>query len=239
MGRGSDRCSRACRNENVVSWGTLPVCSPAARERLVAVSRPRHRPLAREAEAELHRFDAEFGDRLTAYGPILLRSEAASSSQIENLTAAARQIFTAELGGKGARNAAEIAANTRAMISALDLSADLSAASICEMHRALMAGQIRHTPGQYRTEPVWIGTRADSPLGASYVAPDHARVPELMDDLSSFAQRDDIPGLIHVSVAHAQFETIHPFTDGNGRTGRALAQAMLRRHQITRNHPST
>lgn len=101
--------------------------------------------LAGGAEAELHRFDSEFGDLLADYGPILLRSEAASSSQIENLTASARQIFTAELGGKGARNAEEIAANTNALVSALELSSDLSAESIREMHRVLMGASSTHS----------------------------------------------------------------------------------------------
>lgn len=190
--------------------------------------------LAREAEHELARFDEDCGHRLAAYGPILLRSEAASSSQIENLTASARQVFTAELGGKGARNASEIVANTRAMITALELSENLDTASIREMHRVLMADQQRHTPGDYRTEPVWIGLNANSPIGAEYVAPPAEHVPELMTDLAAYCGRRDIPALVHLATAHAQFETIHPFSDGNGRTGRALAQAMLRRSRVTR-----
>ncbi|QIM17381.1 Fic family protein [Leucobacter insecticola] len=190
--------------------------------------------LAREAELELARFDTEVGLRLAAFGPILLRSEATSSSQIENLTASARQIFTAELGGRVARNASEVAANTRAMLAALELSDELSSESMREMHRVLMEGQDRHTPGDFRAQSVWIGSRAYSPIGASYVAPAASRVPELMSDLAAFCERDDMPALVHVAVAHAQFETIHPFSDGNGRTGRALAQAMLRRSQVTR-----
>lgn len=190
--------------------------------------------LAREAEHELARFDEDCGHRLAAYGPILLRSEAASSSQIENLTASARQVFTAELGGKGARNASEIVANTRAMITALELSENLDTASIREMHQVLMEGQPRHTPGEYRTEPVWIGSSASSPIGAEYVAPPAEQVSELMTDLAVYCGRRDIPALVHLATAHAQFETIHPFSDGNGRTGRALAQAMLRRSRVTR-----
>ncbi|MHA3725051.1 Fic family protein [Leucobacter sp. HY1910] len=190
--------------------------------------------LAREAEQELARFDAECGYRLAAFGPILLRSEAASSSQIENLTASARQIFTAELGGRGARNAAEIVANTRAMMAALELSDSIDVEAIRQMHRVLMYDQPRHTPGEYRGEAVWIGSSAYSPIGATYVAPAENRVPELMQDLAAFCGRSDLPGLVHMSIAHAQFETIHPFSDGNGRTGRALAQAMLRHSGITR-----
>src|SRR5690606_28165904 len=89
--------------------------------------------------------------------------------------------------------------------------------------------------GRWREEPVWIGTRSDSPIGADYVAPEHTLIGKLMDDLVEFMQRFDLPALVTVSIAHAQFETIHPFTDGNGRTGRALAQSLLRHRQVTRN----
>ncbi|MEV8338964.1 Fic family protein [Leucobacter sp. NPDC077196] len=172
---------------------------------------------------------------MRAFAPILLRSEAAASSQIENLTASARQIFTAELGGAGKRNAGDIVANTRSMETAIGLSGDLSPAAITDMHRVLMNGQPRHTPGEFRDQPVWIGKSAVSPIGAIYVAPDHRRVPSLVADLVAFARRYDTPPLVQIAIAHAQFETIHPFSDGNGRTGRALAQAMLRRRRLTRN----
>jgi Fic family protein len=56
-----------------------------------------------------------------------------------------------------------------------------------------------------------------------------------MDDLVAFMGRLDIPVLAHVAIAHAQFETIHPFPDGNGRTGRAIVQAMLRHREVTTN----
>ncbi|MFE4467473.1 Fic family protein [Leifsonia sp. NPDC056824] len=189
---------------------------------------------AEEADRELSRFDAELGSRVSAFAPVLLRSEAASSSQIENLTASARAIFSAELGGKTGRNAQEIAANTRSLQAALDLSKDISVDAILTMHEVLLHDQPRHTPGEWRQEAVWIGTRSDSPLGAEFVAPASERVPALVDDLVAFADRPDVPSLVAIAVAHAQFETIHPFTDGNGRTGRALAQAMLRHRGITR-----
>lgn len=206
---------------------------------MIATLAPRATPdveeLAQEAEDELHRFDSEHGEKMRGFAPILLRSEAAASSQIENLTASARQIFTAELGGTGKRNASEIVANTRSMERAISLSADLSPNSMAQMHHVLMQDQAHHTPGEIRDQPVWIGKNASSPVGAVYVAPDYKRVPNLLTDLAVFAQRYDIPALVQVAVAHAQFETIHPFSDGNGRTGRALAQAMLRRRRLTRN----
>ncbi|CAN5237487.1 Fic family protein [soil metagenome] len=190
---------------------------------------------AEDAARELSRFDAELGHRVAAFGPVLLRSEAAASSQIEQLTASARAIFTAELGGRGARNATLIAANTASLQSAIEAADTISPEAIRHMHAVLMAGQPRHTPGEWRTEAVWIGTSSQSPIGANYVAPRWERVPELIDDLVAFASRVEVPPLVLTAVAHAQFETIHPFTDGNGRTGRALAQAILRHRAVTRN----
>ncbi len=190
---------------------------------------------AAEAERELTRFDAELGNSVASFAPVLLRSEAASSSQIENLTASARAIFSAELGAKTGRNAVQIAANTRAMQAAIELSHDVTSDAIREMHAVLMESEPRHTPGRWRDTAVWIGARTDSPIGASFVAPHHGRVPALIDDLTAFASDTRVPPLVSVAVAHAQFETIHPFTDGNGRTGRALAQSLLRHRGVTRN----
>ena len=190
---------------------------------------------AEEATNELSRFDAELGERVAGFAPVLLRSESSSSSQIENLTASARQIFAAELGAKTGQNAALVAANTRALQAALDLSSDVTAEKVNDMHRVLMAATPRHTPGRYRDEQVWIGARADSPHGASFVPPHHTRIAPLMDDVVQFARRWDVPALTSVAITHAQFETIHPYTDGNGRTGRALAQSMLRYRRVTRN----
>jgi Fic family protein len=190
---------------------------------------------AEDATRELSRFDAELGHRVAAFGPVLLRSEAAASSQIEQLTASARAIFTAELGGRGARNATLIAANTASLQSAIETADAISPEAIRQMHAILMVEQPRHTPGEWRTEAVWIGTSSQSPIGADYVAPRWERVPEAIDDLVAFTSRVEVPPLVLTAVAHAQFETIHPFTDGNGRTGRALAQAILRHRAVTRN----
>lgn len=196
---------------------------------------PDVRTIAEDALMELSRFDAELGDRVAAFGPVLLRSEAASSSHIEQLTASARQILTAELGVRASRNAEQIIANTQAMQAAIDLSDEVNPDAVRAMHEVLMKGQDRHTPGKWRTDPVWIGTGAESPAHAEFVGPDARHILPLLDDLSWFARRGDIQPLVLVAVAHAQFETIHPFSDGNGRTGRAFVQALLRHHGVTRN----
>ncbi len=191
--------------------------------------------VAEQATIDLTAFDAEQGTRMSHFAPVLLRSEAAASSQIENLTASARSVFSADLGIKTGQNAQMIAANTHAMSAALDLAQDISPESILSMHRALMANQPRHTPGEFRDEPVWIGTSSASPLKAEYVAPRHERIPELVEDLTSFARRLDVQPIHSIAISHAQFETIHPFTDGNGRTGRALVASLLRHRGVLQN----
>ncbi|MCG7606245.1 MULTISPECIES: Fic family protein [Mycobacterium] len=186
------------------------------------------------ASREIGRFDAELGGEIAPFAAVLLRSESAASSQIENLTASARAIGEAELpGGKAKRNAEVIVANTAAMQAAIALSDAVDANAILTMHRALMVNDPRHTPGEFRTEPVWIGG-GSTPIGATFVGPRHELIPGAIGDLIAFAQRADIPALPQIAVSHAQFETIHPFTDGNGRTGRALVQAMLRNKDMTR-----
>lgn len=187
-----------------------------------------------DASHEIARFDAELGGEIAPFVSLLLRSESAASSRIENLTASARSIAEAELPGvAGKHNAELIVANTAAMQAAIFLAETIDAKAILAIYAALMHNESRHTPGRWRTEPVWIGG-GNSPLTAQFVPPNHARVPAAIDDLLTYMQRDDVPLLAQVAVAHAQFETIHPFTDGNGRTGRALVQAMLRNKGLTR-----
>nr|WP_308161785.1 Fic family protein [Mycolicibacterium goodii] len=189
---------------------------------------------AEDVSLAITRFDAELGAEIAPFSAVLLRSESAASSRIENLTASARSIAEAELpGGKGKANAEQIVANTAAMTAAIELSDRVDADAILAMHAALMVGQSRHAPGRWRTEQVWIGG-GNSPLGAMFVPPRPERVPFAIDDLIAFAARDDVALLAQIAVAHAQFETIDPFTDGNGRTGRALVQSMLRNKGLTR-----
>lgn len=190
---------------------------------------------AEEASNEITRFDAELGDEIAPFSAVLLRSESAASSNIENLTASARAIAEAEaLGDTSRRNAAEIVSNTEAMKAAIALADQIDENAILAMHSALMRDSNPATAGQWRAEPVWIGGGNFGPRGADYIAPHHSRVPDTIADLLAFTRRADVPALPQIAIAHAQFETIHPFTDGNGRTGRALIQAMLHHKRLTR-----
>lgn len=183
--------------------------------------------------AEVTRFDAEMGTRTAPFAAVLLRSESASSSEIEQLTASPKSIALAEIGGRAGPNARLIVANTRAMEAAIALSGHLDVSAIVAMQSALLAETRLDFVGGWRDRPVWIGGGAISPHTASFVPPHHERVDELMDDLMAFCRRTDWPVLPQVAIAHAQFETIHPFPDGNGRTGRALIHSMLHRLGVT------
>ncbi|WP_417218106.1 Fic family protein [Arthrobacter sp.] len=191
---------------------------------------------AEDALTELARFDAEYGRRTAPFASILLRSESASSSEIEQLTAHPKSIALAELGGKAGSNARLVVANVRAMEAAIELSPGLDTAAIIVMQKALLEDTHPEYTGTWRNQQVWVGGgMANSPHSASFVPPHHERVPALMEDLVSFCQRTDVPLMAHIAVAHAQFETIHPFPDGNGRTGRALVHSLLHRFGVTRN----
>jgi Fic family protein len=191
--------------------------------------------LADDASVEIARFDAELGAEVAPFASVLLRSESASSSMIENLTSGAKAIALAELGSTEKRNATEIVGNVGAMRAALALADRLDADAILAMHAALMGAVHPGMAGRWRAEQVWIGGTSFGPHAASFVPPHHEHVPALIDDLVRFARRTDVPLLARAAVAHAQFETVHPFPDGNGRTGRALINAMLRGHGLTKN----
>jgi Fic family protein len=190
-----------------------------------------------DARAEITRFDAElsrdFDGEFAPMASVLLRTESASSSQIENITAGARALSLAELGlTKYGSNAKLVLANVEAMNRALATPASpgetLTREAILAIHEALMVGQDHADPGRFRTQQVWIGGKDYSPHEAAFVPPHHERVEQAITDLCSFAGRTDMPLVAQAAIAHAQFETIHPFNDGNGRTGRALVHVMLR-----------
>ncbi|GAA2484504.1 Fic family protein [Terrabacter carboxydivorans] len=180
-----------------------------------------------EATRLLAAFDAGGAGEIAPFASVLLRSESAASSQIENLTSSSRALAEAEIGEGNRANAGVILANVRTMQAALDLAGRLDEEAVLAMHRALMSQQVLHAPGRWRDQQVWVGGSALHPGDADYVPPVAPDVPPLMADLVTFMDRDDLPPLALAALAHAQFETIHPFTDGNGRTGRALLHSVL------------
>jgi len=196
---------------------------------------------AADALMEIARFDAELSatdlgheGEFAPLAAILLRTESASSSQIENVTAGAKALAMATIDEKAGPNAQLVAANVVAMQRAVEMADDLTVDTLLAAHAALMEGYEYAQPGRFRTAQVWIGGAAPTPHTATFVPPHADRVGSAMADLLAFCDRTDIAVLPLVSLAHAQFETIHPFADGNGRTGRALVHVLLRRAGATR-----
>lgn len=199
--------------------------------RPVSLSPEIERRLA-EVESAVTRFDQTQASRGFDLPALLLRSESSSSSQIERLTSSVRNVALAELSDKAPTNARLIARNVEAMRKAIEIGSDISIRSICDIHDTLM----RDTGAEFglRDEQVWIGGTPYSPHDAQYVPPASNRVRTCLDDLVAFAQRDDIAPIAKAALFHAQFETIHPFTDGNGRTGRTLLHCMLASDEVLR-----
>jgi hypothetical protein len=124
--------------------------------------------LEAEATAEIARFDAEVGAELAPFAVVLLRSESASSSMIENVTSGARAIVLAEMGSTEKRNAQQIVGNVAAMRAALDLADDVDEQAVLAMHDALLRTVDPGIAGRWRAEQVWIGGDSYGPHGAEY-----------------------------------------------------------------------
>lgn len=169
----------------------------------------------------------------------LLRSESVASSRIEGLDMTHARLARARYGNaREDKKAREVIANIDAMRRAIELGAGtevLGVEAICDIHRALIRGEtLRGKPyaGLIRDEQNWIGGNDRNPVGAIFVPPPQDYVRPLLDDLAQFIARDDMDPLSQAAIAHGQFETIHPFLDGNGRVGRALVYAILRRRGL-------
>lgn len=187
-----------------------------------------------EAATALARVDATLSaSGFHALPAVLMRTESTSSSQIERLTASARSLAIAELGEATGDNALSVVAHVRAMQTALGWSRAVDTGALVDIHDVLIKPDPVHASG-IRKEQVWIGGEGTGPHRADFVPPHHSRIPDAMADLDTFIARADMPIIAQVAIAHAQFETIHPFTDGNGRTGRTLIHMMLRDAGLTR-----
>lgn len=155
---------------------------------------------------------------------LLLRAEGVASSYIEGLRTPLADVAAAEVGEISNATAVWVADNLTAVRYALDGSGDnLTIQAIHEWHRLLMGPSGRlpeEMVGAFRTAQSWIG--GTSPRTASFVPPPPDRVADLMVDLVSFVNAEWVDPVTQAAVAHAQFETIHPYGDGNGRIGRIL-----------------
>lgn len=195
-----------------------------------------------DAERAIALLDAEASALVDteALARLLLRAEAVASSKIEGLEVGPRRLLRAEadreLGGRPLdTTAAEVLGNVDAMVAALGSASRpaLGVQDLLDIHKRLLAGtSLAAHGGQMREVQNWIGGSAHNPCSAEFIPPPPDRVPGLLEDLLRFCDSEDLPAVTQAAIAHAQFETIHPFIDGNGRTGRALIHLVLRRRLL-------
>jgi Fic family protein len=170
-------------------------------------------------------------DPQTLIGPSL-RREALASSRIEGTQASLSDVLRAEVGAAGGEDTAEVERYLAAAKRGYDLMERLpiTGRMIRELHEILLRGgrgQTR-TPGEFRRSPVWVGAAGETLDNARFVPPPPGQLSDLMADWEKFVnQPSPQPPLIRCALMHYQFETIHPFLDGNGRIGRLLINLML------------
>jgi len=175
---------------------------------------------------------------LEALSRQLLRAESVASSRIEGLRLSHRRLAKADFDPAAAdRTARSVVGNIMAMERAITLGAgadSIATQSLLDLHSTLFAGtEDERLGGFVRERQNWIGGSSVSPRRAEFIPPPPAEVRSLLSDLCDFLNRGDVPPVAQAAIAHAQFETIHPFADGNGRVGRALVHVILRRRGVT------
>ena len=195
-----------------------------------------------DAERAVERLNRQAGGLADseAIARLLLRAEAVASSRIEGLEVGSRRLLRAQLaqrlGEPADVSATEVLNNIEAMRWAVDTLSAAEAITVEDLlgiHARLLAGtRMEHHAGRLRTVQNWIGGSAYNPCSAAFVPPPPEHVRPLIEDLCAFCSDDGLPTIVQAAVAHAQFETIHPFVDGNGRAGRVLIHVLLRRRGL-------
>ncbi len=193
-----------------------------------------------EVEQRVSALNQTADPALVSLSRLLLRTESIASSKVEGMQADARALAMAEAKVRLKRSigqqAREIIANIEAMEHAVQRTAGserFDVDHLCQVHAALMnRSPTSRLAGQLRDSQNWIGGNNYNPCRAAYVPPPPGEVLPLLRNLCDFTESDLVSPLIQAAIAHAQFETIHPFDDGNGRTGRALVQVILRRRGL-------
>lgn len=200
--------------------------------------------LVSEAEAAVRQLNAASRPALAPLARLLLRTESIASSKVEGLQMGVRELARAEArmetGGRRSPTAIEIVANIGAMETAITEAATaprFGEEQLLAIHRRLMEHEQRQQiAGRFRTSQNWIGGNDYNPCGADFVPPPVEELPRLLADLYQAINDALLPPLVQAALIHGQFETIHPFDDGNGRTGRALIHVILRRRGVAPNY---
>ncbi|KRB77446.1 fic protein [Nocardioides sp. Root190] len=203
-----------------------------------AMDRPL-RAMTTASAGDLSHLDLVHGRTLSGLNHLQLRTESVDSSKIENVDASLADYGRAMLGEGANASAVSMASATAAltrMIRDADTTRSIRSEAILQAHHDLFRRnpEESHRAGRFRTTQNWVGGSGYSPIGALHVPPPPETVPGYLEDLFAFANRDDVPAVAQAAIVHAQFESIHPFIDGNGRIGRALIHAVLRRRRANR-----
>lgn len=196
-----------------------------------------------DAERAVERLNRETRSLVDAeaVARLLLRAEAVASSRIEGLEVGARRLLKAQVAAGLGEDASDVTAtevlnNIEAMRWAVDSPADVEQITVehlLEIHERLLTGtRLEQHAGKLRKQQNWIGGSSHNPCSAAFVPPPWEHVRDLLEDLCEFCNDDELPAVAQAALGHAQFETIHPFIDGNGRTGRALIHVILRRRGL-------
>jgi len=191
------------------------------------------------AVADLREVDSGSATSLNTMASFLIRSDSIASSKIESIEASTEDFARAIAGSNANQSAALMAAGVRAITDLVDevgIAGRFTTDGILNAHRILLSGDETEArfAGKLRVVQNWIGGSNYSPYLADYVPPPPDLVSKYMDDLVTFLNRDDMPAVAQAAIGHAQFESIHPFTDGNGRIGRAIINAVFRRRGVSR-----
>ncbi|MEO6822239.1 MAG: Fic family protein [Candidatus Nanopelagicales bacterium] len=225
------RYRKACAYDAFIPELLADFAEPLSTDAVAAVS---------DAETAIHALNARSRPALAPLARLLLRTESIASSTVEGMQLNGRDLARAEAraeaGGKTGPDAREILSNIDAMELAVEEASstrDVTVEVVSDIHRALMSDPSRaRIAGVVRTDQNWIGGNDYNPCGAAFVPPPPERLDALLSDMCDAMTVQSLPPLVQAALVHAQFETIHPFADGNGRTGRALIHVVLRRRGL-------
>nr|MDK8533026.1 Fic family protein [Gleimia europaea] len=203
------------------------------------ISRSLDRELIRVERQLRELSDVEGADDLAHVARFLLRSEAIASSQMEGITPAPKQVALAELGEqediRGISDAAQLVARNMTAVqrasSVLSNKDRVTPSDLEDLQESLLGDKTQGLG--IRQAQNWIGRSFYHPIGADYVPPDPSLVSDLVRDLAEYIDGAKHGAVVQAALVHAQFETIHPFADGNGRVGRALIHTVLARRGLT------
>ena len=183
------------------------------------------------AVEELSKLDGFIKEKVSGFPMILLRTEALSSTQIEHFNSSNKNIAIAQISNSSNFESNVIKDNLEAMNDVLNSNKEISLDLLIEINKKVL----NDDSVKIRDKVNWIGSSNSLPQNAIYVPPHPELLQQYMDEFIKFTKRTDLHPLVHAALAHAYFEHIHPFEDGNGRVGRIIIQIILKNSYFLEN----